>query len=156
MLNGLIDGPSATSLSKYRKTAMPSPHIPNLSSQSLSLSLLSVFLHPIGVALSLSVWCTCCCGGRTTCGWRRCLLPLSSVSVGRSTLELLQGGRIQLQSPMPIVLSFDVLRPSTQAPVGVTFPDPDRAPPTLPQAAMPSPLTCINTANNEVRMPPPA
>jgi hypothetical protein len=41
MLNGLIDGPSATSLSKYRKTAMSSPHIPNLSSQSLSLSLFS-------------------------------------------------------------------------------------------------------------------
>jgi hypothetical protein len=56
MLNGPIDGPSAISLSEYKKTVMPSPHIPNSSSQSLSLS--SLCLSPPS---------------------QRCLLPLSAV-----------------------------------------------------------------------------
>jgi hypothetical protein len=93
MLNGPIDGPSAISLSEYKKTVMHSPCIPNPLPQSLSL--LSIFLHPLDDAFSLSPLCACCYGGWMVCCWWRCLLPLLSASAGGSTLELLQGGRIQ-------------------------------------------------------------
>jgi hypothetical protein len=99
MLNRPIDGPNATSLSEYKKTVMPSPCIPNPLSQSLSL--LSIFLHPLGDAFSLSPLCACCYGGWMACCWWRCLLPLSSASAGGSTLELLQGGRIQQARLIP-------------------------------------------------------
>jgi hypothetical protein len=42
---------------------MPSPRIPNLLPQSLSL--LSIFLHPLDGAFSLSLSRACCYGGRT-------------------------------------------------------------------------------------------
>jgi hypothetical protein len=101
MLNGPTNDPSTISLSEYNKTPMPSPRIPNLPPQSLSLSLLSIFLHPLGDAFSLSLQCACCCGGWMTCGWWQCLLPLSSTSVDGSTLELLQGKWIHWAGLVP-------------------------------------------------------
>jgi hypothetical protein len=158
MLNGSTDGLRGCSLLKCKKTVMPSRSIPNPPLQSLSL--LSIFLHPPSGAFSLSMWCTCFCSGRMTCGWWRCLLPFSSASVIGSNLELLQGERIQWARLFPKWIRPSFIMTSDTDSFMLYFPN--RAPPQCAVASSsmdPGGQQCgclriFLRADGEVRLPP--